>query len=213
MEHEESLQQEPDHVKFLVSVEGSKADEIMAYNDIMEYLEEALSDDSNEQMWRFKDIIAHEVPLKPTNPSYKGSQYNVLVVWEDGSRTYEPLHIIGADCPVICAQYAKRNGLLDAPGWKRCRTITKNEKKMMRMINQAKLSSFRRAPIYQFGYKVPSSPQEAIRLDEENNNTRWQDAMALEMEQLQEYEIFTDLGKAPRLQMDIGKFAYTLSSR
>ena len=32
----------------------------MAYNDIMEYLEEALSDDPAEQMWRFKDIIAHE---------------------------------------------------------------------------------------------------------------------------------------------------------
>ena len=103
VEHEGSLQQEPEHVKFLVSVEGSKADEIMAYNDIMEYLEETLSDDSNEQMWRFKDIIAHEGPLKPSDPSYKGSQYNVLVVWEDGSRTYEPLHIIGADCPVICA--------------------------------------------------------------------------------------------------------------
>ena len=69
---------------------------------------------------------------------------------------------------------------------------------MMRMINQAKLSSFCRAPLYQFGYKVPRSPQEAIRLDEENNNTRWQDAMALEMEQLQEYKIFTDLGKGAK---------------
>ena len=36
VEHEESLQQEPEHVKFLVSAKGSRADEIMAYNDVME---------------------------------------------------------------------------------------------------------------------------------------------------------------------------------
>ena len=64
--------------------------------------------------------------------------------------------------------------------------------------NLLELSSFRRAPIYQFGYKVPRSPQEAIRLNEENNNTRWQGAMALEMEQLQEYKTFTDLGKGAK---------------
>ena len=53
VEHEESLQQEPKHIKFLVSAKGSKADEIVAYNNILDYLEEALSDDPTEQMWRF----------------------------------------------------------------------------------------------------------------------------------------------------------------
>ena len=134
-------------------------------------------------------------PLKPGDASFKGSKYNILVVWEDGSRTYEPLHIIGVDCPVVCAQYTKRNGLHDALGWKRFRNIAKNEKKMTRMLNQAKLSSYRRAHQNQFGYKVPRTPQEAIRFDEENKSTRWQDAMALEMSQLQEYQTFTDLSK------------------
>ena len=64
----------------------------------------------------YKDIVAHEGPLKPTDESYKGSQYNVLVIWGDCSRTYEPLHIIGANCPIVCASYAQRNGRLDSPG-------------------------------------------------------------------------------------------------
>jgi Reverse transcriptase (RNA-dependent DNA polymerase) len=178
-----------------VRVEGTKADEIVAYNDIINYLEEQMSDDSSEQLWKFKDIIAHEGPLSPDSPSYKGSSYNVLVAWEDGSRTYEPLKIFAADCPVVCAIYAKRMGLLDLPGWKQFKTIAKREQKMLRMANQAKLSAFRRDPVYQFGIKVPRSPQEAIRFDNENGNTLWQDAMGLEMDQLQEYCTFKDLGR------------------
>ena len=58
IEHEESLHEHHEHVKFLVSIEGSKADEIVAYNDILEYLEEALLDDSTEQLWKFKYITA-----------------------------------------------------------------------------------------------------------------------------------------------------------
>ena len=106
-----------------LSIKGSRADEIIVYNDILENLEESLLDNPDEQVWKFKDIIAHEGPLKPGNASYKGSQYNILVVWEDGLHTYKPLHIIGTDCLVECAQYAKRNGLLDAPGWKQFRNI------------------------------------------------------------------------------------------
>ena len=66
---------------------------------------------------------------------------------------------------------------------------------MLRMINQAKLQSFRRAPVYQFGYRVPRSAQEAIAIDTENKNKNWQEAMALEMQQLKEYDTFQDLGK------------------
>ena len=36
IEHEEGLHEHPEHVKFLVSIQGSKADKIVAYNDILE---------------------------------------------------------------------------------------------------------------------------------------------------------------------------------
>ena len=117
VEHENALEQEPNRIKFLVSVEGEKADEIVAYNDIANFLEEEMSDTA-DQLWTFKDIIAHEGQLAPGDPSYKGSTYNLIIAWEDGSRTFEPLSIIAADCPVICARYAKLKGLLEMPGWK-----------------------------------------------------------------------------------------------
>jgi hypothetical protein len=46
VENEASLAEQPEHIKFLVSIEGDKADKIVAYNNILDYLEEALKDDS-----------------------------------------------------------------------------------------------------------------------------------------------------------------------
>ena len=53
-----------------------------------------------ERKWMFKGITAHEGPLSPKDPNQNGSKYNVLVQWEDGSVTREPLDIFWKDDPV-----------------------------------------------------------------------------------------------------------------
>jgi hypothetical protein len=45
--------------------------------------------------------------------------------------TLEPLRVIAADDPVSCVLYARGNGLLDKPGWKRFKHIPKQEKKLL----------------------------------------------------------------------------------
>ena len=87
-----------------------------------------------------------------------------MVAWEDGSYTYEPLKIIAADDPVTCALYAKQNNLLNTPGWKIFKGIAMRDKKMIRMLNQSKLRSFRTAPIFKNGFQVPRTPEEAIAI-------------------------------------------------
>jgi hypothetical protein len=67
-------------------------------------------------VWSFKFIVRHQGPLICTDPNYKGSKYNVLMEWENGEITEEPLAIIAADDPVTCAIYAKGKGLLDKEG-------------------------------------------------------------------------------------------------
>ena len=44
--------------------------------------------------------------------------------------------------------------------------------------------------------RTHSSSLDAIRLDKENSNTHWQDAMDLELTQIHEYKVFKDTGKA-----------------
>ena len=149
IEHEKDLHDHPDNVRFLVRTEGDKVDEIIAYNEALAFVNEEISksEDPDYVIWKFKDIIAHEGPLKPDDQSYKGSSYNVMVAWEDGSQTFEPLHMIAQDDPVTCARYAQRAGLLDQPGWKRFKRLVKSDKKMVIIINQAKLNSSRNSPI------------------------------------------------------------------
>ena len=78
-----------------------------------------------------------------------------MIEWENGEITTEPLSIIAADDPVVCAQYALDNKLLNLDGWKRFRRLAKNQKKMTRQMNQATLRSFNNSPKYKFGYQVP----------------------------------------------------------
>ena len=46
-------------------------------------------------------------PLKKDYPNYNCSVYNVMVEWETGEITEEPLSLIAKDYPVTCAAYAK----------------------------------------------------------------------------------------------------------
>ena len=195
------VEETPENVKFMVTYDHEgRDDEILSYNKILDHVEREIeaTSDPDHVVWRFQEIIAHEGPLRPDDPSYMGSTYNVKVLWSDGTTTYEPLSVIGADDPVTCAVYARKNGLLDKPGWKRFKRIAKNEKKLKRFLNQAKMQSQRSAKRYQYGYEVPNSPAHALELDKAAGNTKWQDSMALELHQIMEYKTFQDMGKGDR---------------
>ena len=127
-----------------------------------------------------------------------------MIEWENGEVTSEPLQVIAADDPVTCAIYAKVNGILDPSGWKRFKGIAKREKKFTRMVNQAKLRSFNTAPRYKYGYEVPRTYDQAMRLDERNKNTLWKDAVSLEFAQINEYDTFIDKGHHTKVKPPSG---------
>jgi len=102
-DHEDTLAHHPEHLQFLCSINDDAAEEIMSYNDILAHIQR---DEDSNIVWKFRRITSHEGPLKPNHPNYKGSSYNVLVEWENGEITSEPLSIIAADDPVTCAIYA-----------------------------------------------------------------------------------------------------------
>jgi hypothetical protein len=135
-------------------------------------LEYVTKDEESNFTWKFRCIAYHET---------LGFQHTLLTEWEDGEITKEPLKIVAADDPVTCAIYARENGLLDQPGWKRFRHIAKNEKKFIRMVNQAKLRSFNTAPKYNYSYEIPRTYEQAKRLDQRNGNTLWVDTTVLKL--------------------------------
>ena len=47
-----------------------------------------------------------------------------------------------------------------------------------------------------FGYLIPRNYMEAIQFDSENKNSKWYDAIKLEMESMLEYKVFRKWDKA-----------------
>jgi len=177
IDKEEDLKKGSEHMKFICEVPNSTVDEILTYNEILDHIARDNDDIDNdtEQMYKFRRITAHQGPLHSSDKDYKGSAFNVLVEWESGETTYEPLDLIASDDPVTCAEYAKQHDLLDTAGWKRFRCYAKSEKKLSRMINQAKLRSYRREPFWKFGVLLPQTHSQAMDIDMKNGNTKWQD--------------------------------------
>ena len=130
---------------------GEEFEDLVAYNEVLEHIE--LNEQNDSTLWKFKQIVSHQGPLDHKDPDYKGSRWNVLVEWENGEVTSEPLKEFAADDPVSCAIYAKDNDLLELDGWKRFNSIARRHKKYVRMVNQAKLWSYNSAPKYMCGYK------------------------------------------------------------
>jgi hypothetical protein len=141
--------------------------------DYIEKDEQKHQDEDRNGFWNFKHIVGHESHFRTSDPEYKGSRYNVLIKWENGEITSEPLNIFGKDDPVTCAVYACKHGLLEEEGWKRFKGIAKREKKMLRMVNQSRIKATRNAPRYKFGYCIPRNYNEVMQFDLKNGNTLW----------------------------------------
>ena len=150
----------------------------------------------DQELYRFRAIIGHQGPLLASDPDWKGSKYNVQVEWETGEIPFEPLSIFAHDDPVTCAAYAKENDLLALQGWCRFRNLAKKDKFLARANKQSKIRQVRRSQTYMFGYLIPRDYKEAMQFDSDNKNSKWYDAITLEIESMSEYKVFKRVDKA-----------------
>ena len=190
--------QRVENINFILDIGNGKVEELISYNHILEHLENAQDHDMgmDQELYRFRAIIGHQGPLLASDPDWKGSKYNVQVEWETGEITFEPLSIIAADDPVTCAAYAKENDLLALEGWCRFRNLAKKDKALARVIKQSKIRQVRRSQTYMIGYLIPRNYMEAMQFDSENKNSKWYDAIKMEMESMREYKVFKKWDKA-----------------
>ena len=94
-------------IKLKLKINKDQAEEIMSYNQLMDYIQKGTeAEEDPDSLFKFRDIVAHQGPLESTDPDHKGSKYNVMVEWESGEVTYEPLTLISKDDPITCAVYA-----------------------------------------------------------------------------------------------------------
>ena len=143
-------------IKFKLKINKDQAEEIMSYNQLMDYIQKGTdAEEDPDSLFKFRDIVAHQGPLESTDPNHKGSKYNVMVEWESGEVTYEPLTLISKDDPITCAVYAKKHDLLDTTGWKHLKRYAKKSKRLVRAVKQSRIRQVRASARYQHGFQVP----------------------------------------------------------
>jgi hypothetical protein len=153
--HESNVRHSDDHVKFRISINEDKYEEIITYNELMDFIEK--NQENNAIVWQFQCIVGHQGPLLRHDKDYNGSRFNVLVERENGEITTEPLSVIAADDHVTCAVYAREHDLLDVEGWKCFRNLAKRKKHFLRLIKQAKMKSYRQSPSTSSGTESPKT--------------------------------------------------------
>ena len=115
---ENEFEKQPERVKFKCLV-NDKHEEVVACNDIVDYIK---ADDAWDGVWKFRCILDHKC-VKPSDKNYMQCSVNVLIEWESGETSWQPLHRKDkagmCDCnPVTVTICARENNLLDAKGWK-----------------------------------------------------------------------------------------------
>ena len=103
-----------------------------------------------------------------------------MVEWETAEITEDPLSII----------------LLHLAKWNKLKHIAKHQKTITRAINQTKIRQVRRFATYQFGCLIPRDYKHPLELDKLNGNSRWYDGTKKELDQINEYKVFVDHGRA-----------------
>ena len=186
-----------DQLRFKLKIDGDQLDDLISYNQLMEYLEDKTDTGPLEDgLYRFKCIKDHKGPYTSSDPEYNGSSYNLLIEWETGEQTWEPLSNIIASDPYTCAVYAKEHNLLNTPGWKLLKRHARTARRLIRTLKKSKYRQARASRKYKHGWEVPRDYAHALQLDIHNGNNKWKEAIDLEIEQIKEYQVFKDFGKA-----------------
>ena len=175
-----------DQLRFKLKIDGDQLDDLISYNQLMEYLEDKPDTSPLEDgLNRFKCIKDHKGPYTSSDPEYSGSSYNLLIEREPGEQTWEPLSNIIASDPYTCAVYAKEHNLLNTPGWMLLKRHVRTARRLIRASRK-----------YKHGWEVPRDYAHALQLDIHNGNNKWKEAIDLEIEQIKEHPVFTDVGNA-----------------
>ena len=126
-----------DQLRFKPKIDGEQLDDLISYNQLMEYLEDITDTGQLENgLYRFRCIKDHRGPYNPSDSEYIGSSYNLLIEWETGEMTWEPLSNIIASDPYTCVVYARKHSLLNTPGWKLLKRHARTARRLVRSLKK-----------------------------------------------------------------------------
>jgi hypothetical protein len=184
-------------IQFLVETgDGeNKVEHIVDYVtlcDIVEAQEATVEEAPTDAIYTFKSILAHQGPLTVKDTWYKGSSWNILIEWDGGETTWEPLNLIAKSDPISVALYREENGLLNKKGWKYLKKHARNTRHVYTMVHNILKAKGSHGPKFKYGVRLPDRVKGCAILDAENGDTNWSDANRAELNLLDEFKAFQD---------------------
>ena len=79
-----------DQLRLKLKIDGDQLDDLISYNQLMEYLQDKTDTGPLENgFYKFKCIKDHKGLYTSSDPEYNGSSYNLLIEWEPGEHVLE----------------------------------------------------------------------------------------------------------------------------
>ena len=101
----------------------------------------------------------------------------IQIQWRDGTSSWKKLIDVKESIPVPIAEYAAKMGIDDEPAF--AWWVPYTLKKRDQIVSAVNRRVAKRT--HKYGIKIPTNIQDAYRLDTENNNSLWRDAIRKEM--------------------------------
>ena len=113
--------------------------------------------------------------------------WEILIEWKDGSTNSVTLKDVKESYPVQLAEFAISNHIVEEPAF--AWWVPFVMKKRNRILAKVKSKYWLRS--HKFGIRIPKSVEEAKKVDNQNGNTLWWDAICKEMRNVQPaFEVF-----------------------
>ena len=103
--------------------------------------------------------------------------------WKDGSTSWEELNSLRNSYPTILAEYAVAHGIDKEPAFNWWVPYTLKRREAIISATRSRTARYLKKT-HKFGIEVPKSVEDALRIDNENGNHFWRDAIAKEMKEV-----------------------------
>ena len=146
----------------------SEGQEFMLYKEIIDHRKDDKAISTNDGV---------KVENGVSKPIMTTAGWEILVEFTNGEVQWLPLKIVKESNPIELADYAVNNKIDNEPAFKWWVPYTLRKRE--RIIKKVKSKYLRIT--HKFGIRLPKTVEEALRIDAENGNTLWRDAIEKEM--------------------------------
>ena len=152
-------------------------------------------DDPDDREWDPLFVYKHRVT------KHNGiRRHQVKVGWTTEEPTWVDTDAVKVQKPIILIDYAIRLNLAtNDRDWGWVATYTNRPGLVNHMTRCFAAAANRNTPKYKFGVEVPRSSAHALKLDEANGDSLWNNAIQTELKQISDFKTFRTLGSGETL--------------